>query len=50
MELADAARMLPEDKKAAEVVRFYRRHSDLVLLGHPDRFPRRRHFSALSPA
>lgn len=49
-ELADAARLLPDDKKAPELVKFYRRHSDLLLLNHPDRFPRRRHFSTLSPA
>jgi tetratricopeptide (TPR) repeat protein len=48
-EIADLARGLPEDSKMAKVLKFYRRHRDLLVVSNSAVFPVRRAFTTFSP-
>ena len=49
MEIADAARMLPEDSRAGKMIDFYRRHRAHLVSSSVDRYPERRFFNPLTP-
>jgi len=48
-EIAELGAMLPEDKKIASLLEFYRKERSLLVLSNRKRFPLRRSFTPFSP-
>jgi tetratricopeptide (TPR) repeat protein len=49
-EIAERARLLPEDSKLSKIVAFYKGHRKLLLSALPDRYPNRRRYDPLNPS
>jgi tetratricopeptide (TPR) repeat protein len=49
-EIAEAARVLPEDSKLTKILGFYKGHRNMLLSTLPDRYLNRRRFDPLNPA